>query len=230
MSTISIVPGLDLRLAYLALAGCTVGEDNRAIGAAYAAQIEATRRRFEDRTLAEDPAIRRVRRMFRALGVDPGRYRPSGEALARRVLKGRSPPRVNSLVDINNLCSLATLYPWGSYDLACIAGDVRIRLGAPRESYQGIGKPVHVAGRLVGADAHGAFGSPVADSARTCITTATRSALVLVYAPADDSRAMLDRALGRYASLATDHSGGRVIARGIIAGEQLATLDAAANP
>jgi len=231
MSTVGILPGIDLRLGYLALDGCTVREDDRALGAAYAAQIEAARTRFAGRTLAEDPAIQGVRKLFRAVGVDPGRYRPSGEALARRALKSRPPPRVNSLVDINNLCSLATLYPWGSYDHAHITGDVQVRLGAPGESYPGIDKAIHVAGRLVSADARGAFGSPIADSARTCISTATRSALVLVYAPTDTPRDALDQALGRYATLAANHVGGRVIARGIIEGEQIATLDdsAAAN-
>jgi len=226
MSTIRVLPDLGLRLGYLVFDDCTVDENNPAIGAAYAARIETTRARFKDRPLAGDPTIQGVRKLFRALGVDPGRYRPSGEALARRVLKGSFPPRVNSLVDINNLCSLATLYPWGTYDWSRVNGDVVLRLGAPGECYQGIGKPVRIAGKPVSADAAGAFGSPIADSARTRVTAATRSTLVLVYTPADTRPEVLDEALGHYAALAIDEVGARQLARGTLTAGQVANIDA----
>ena len=60
--------------------------------------------------------IARVRAMYKRLGLDPTKVRPSSEALLRRVRKGDPLPRVNSLVDICNWCSVETQLPFGLYD------------------------------------------------------------------------------------------------------------------
>jgi DNA/RNA-binding domain of Phe-tRNA-synthetase-like protein len=70
------------------------------------------------------------------------------------------------------------------YDSAHVEGTVSLRLGGNGESYPGIRKDeVHVGGRMTLADERGAFGNPTSDSARTMVTTATTSALVVVFAP-----------------------------------------------
>jgi DNA/RNA-binding domain of Phe-tRNA-synthetase-like protein len=128
--------------------------------------------------------IAAVRTMYKRVGIDPTKRRPSSEALLRRVRKGDALPRINSMVDVCNWCSLECQLPYGLYDAAHIEGDVVLRLGADGESYPGIRKDeVHVAGRITLADAHGAFGNPTSDSARTMVTTATTRALVVVFAP-----------------------------------------------
>lgn len=126
-----------------------------------------------------------VRTMYRRIGVDPTKTRPSSEALLRRVRKGQALPRINSLVDVINWCSLETQLPFGLYDADRIVGRVTMRRGGPGESYPGIRKDeVHVADRLVLADDLGAFGNPTSDSARTAVTEATTSALVVIFVPA----------------------------------------------
>src|SRR6516165_5233607 len=65
--------------------------------------------------LSNLPSIASVRNAYKALGKDPSRYRGSAEALARRVLSGKGVYQVNSVVDVNNLVSLETLHPTGSY-------------------------------------------------------------------------------------------------------------------
>lgn len=133
----------------------------------------------------EDDVTTAVRSMYKRVGLDPTKTRPSSEALLRRVRKGGDLPRINSLVDVINWCSLETRLPFGLYDLARIDGDVTLRLGRDDESYAGIRKDtVHVAGRLTLADAAGPFGNPTSDSARTMVTTATTSALVVIFVPA----------------------------------------------
>jgi DNA/RNA-binding domain of Phe-tRNA-synthetase-like protein len=137
-----------------------------------------------------------VRAMYKRVGLDPTKTRPSSEALLRRVRKGDELPRVNSLVDVINWCSLETRLPFGLYDLGRIEGDVTLRLGAEGEGYAGIRKDtVHVAGRLTLADAAGPFGNPTSDSARTMVTTATSRALVVIFVPAPLGAAVGDRAL-----------------------------------
>jgi DNA/RNA-binding domain of Phe-tRNA-synthetase-like protein len=125
-----------------------------------------------------------VRTMYKHVGLDPTKRRPSSEALLRRVRKGDPLPRINSMVDVCNWCSLEFQLPYGLYDAAHIDGDVVLRLGAPGESYPGIRKDdVHVRGRITLADRLGPFGNPTSDSVRTMVTTATTRALVVVFAP-----------------------------------------------
>jgi DNA/RNA-binding domain of Phe-tRNA-synthetase-like protein len=155
-----------------------------------------------------------VRTMYKRVGIDPTKTRPSNEALLRRVRKGDTIPRINSLVDIVNWCSLEFQLPYGLYDLSKINGPVTIRLGADGESYAGIRKDdVNVSGRITVSDTTGAFGNPTSDSARTMVTTATTDALVVVYAPAEIASAQVRRVLDVTAARMADIAGGREIAR-----------------
>src|SRR6185295_4907591 len=122
--------------------------------------------------------------MYKRVGLDPTKTRPSSEALLRRVRRGDELPRINSLVDVINWCSLESQLPFGLYDLDKVQGAVTLRLGRPGEEYAGIRKDaVHVAGRLTLADEAGAFGNPTSDSARTMVTVATTRALVVIFTP-----------------------------------------------
>jgi DNA/RNA-binding domain of Phe-tRNA-synthetase-like protein len=137
-----------------------------------------------------------VRAMYRRVGIDPTKTRPSSEALLRRIRKGGELPRINSLVDIINWCSLESQLPFGLYDLDRIQGRVVLRIGAAGEEYPGIRKDaVHVAGRLTLADDLGPFGNPTSDSARTMVTSATTRALVVIFAPASVAAAEVEAAL-----------------------------------
>ena len=139
--------------------------------------------------------IAAVRTMYKQLGIDPTKTRPSSEALLRRVRRGDALPRVNSFVDVINWCSVETQLPYGLYDAAKIEGDVTLRRGRAGEQYAGIRKDVvHVEGRLTLADAHGPFGNPTSDSARTMVTPSTTRGLVVIYAPASVAAAIAERA------------------------------------
>lgn len=155
-----------------------------------------------------------VRTMYKSVGIDPTKTRPSNEALLRRVRKGDTIPRINSLVDIVNWCSLEFQLPYGLYDLSKIVGPVTMRLGADGESYPGIRKDdVNVGGRITMADDVGAFGNPTSDSARTMVTTATTEALVVVYAPAEIPAAQIKRVIDVTAARVADLAGGLETAR-----------------
>ena len=140
--------------------------------------------------------IAAVRTMYKRVGLDPTKTRPSSEALLRRVRKGGELPRINNLVDVINWCSLESQLPFGLYDAGRIHGPVTLRLGRPGEEYAGIRKDVvHLDGRLTLADEQGPFGNPTSDSARTMVTAAARHALVVIFAPAAVAAAIVDRAL-----------------------------------
>jgi DNA/RNA-binding domain of Phe-tRNA-synthetase-like protein len=157
-----------------------------------------------------------VRTMYKRVGLDPTKTRPSNEALLRRVRKGQSLPRINSLVDVINWCSFEFQLPYGLYDAAQINGEVTMRLGRDGEEYAGIRKDtVHVAGRITLADDRGPFGNPTSDSARTMVTTNTRDALVVIYAPLEIPRSRLDIVLDATEARISDVVGGRKSGRGI---------------
>ena len=135
-----------------------------------------------------------VRAMYKKVGIDPTKTRPSNEALLRRVRKGDTIPRINSAVDIVNWCSLEFQLPYGLYDASKISGGVTMRLGGDGEKYAGIRKDdVNVAGRITVADDEGAFGNPTSDSARTMVTPSATELLVIVYAPIEIAKAQLER-------------------------------------
>lgn len=189
-----------------------------------AARVVAHEHRLDPLLAAAEAAVRvtppseaaAVRTMYKRVGLDPTKTRPSNEALLRRVRKGDAIPRINSLVDIINWCSLEFQLPYGLYDLSKISGAVTMRMGAEGESYSGIRKDaVHVGGRITVADTTGPFGNPTSDSARTMVTPETTEAFVVVYAPVETARLQLERVVQATAERIADICGGRETAREI---------------
>jgi DNA/RNA-binding domain of Phe-tRNA-synthetase-like protein len=157
-----------------------------------------------------------VRTMYKRVGIDPTKTRPSNEALLRRVRKGDTLPRINSAVDIVNWCSLEFQLPYGLYDAAKLSGGVTMRIGAEGEKYAGIRKDeVNVGGRITVADSLGPFGNPTSDSARTMVTPATTELLVIVYAPVEIAKPQLERVLQATAERFSAIVGGREAARAL---------------
>jgi DNA/RNA-binding domain of Phe-tRNA-synthetase-like protein len=182
--------------------------------------LEAPLAEAERRVRAHAPAEQAgVRAMYRAVGIDPTRRRPSSEALLRRILRGDALPRINSLVDICNWCSLEFQLPYGLYNLDRVEGEIELRLGREGEQYPGIRKDlVHVAGRLTLADGLGAFGNPSSDSARTMVLPGATRALVVVFAPAQVPASHLSSVLELTSQRVVEFAGGRETLRSILPG------------
>ena len=158
-----------------------------------------------------------VRAMYRRIGLDPTKTRPSSEALLRRVRKGDRLPRINTLVDICNWCSLEFQLPYGLYDVSALQPPVVLRIGHEGESYPGIRKDVvNVADRLTLADQAGPFGNPTSDSARTMVTEATAAVLAVVFAPAQTTQGRLAWVLEVTAQRLIQFAGGRQTLRAVI--------------
>lgn len=169
---------------------------------------ERKRREFTVESLADAEPTRAVRAMFRAWGVDPSKYRPSSEALLRRVVQGKGLYRVSNLVDIGNLGSIETGWPYGCYDRSRIAPPITFRHGSSDEAYEGIGKRAwHLEGRPVLADKQGPFGSPISDSTRSMIAESARDVLVVIYAPSGAPDASLESAMARVAERFSQFAG-----------------------
>jgi DNA/RNA-binding domain of Phe-tRNA-synthetase-like protein len=203
-----------LRVGLLVIEGVGVHDADAALAAEIDAECAALRARYGQGKSSEVPGTEDARTLYKALGIDPTKTRPSNEALLRRALKGEPLYRVNTLVDALNLVSLREQLPFGLYDLDRVKPPVRLRLGAAGEAYEGIRKgPVHVEGRPVLVDADGPFGNPTSDSLRTSITLATTRCLVVAYAPASFTPKRLDGVLDRTAAALTRACGGQATAR-----------------
>jgi DNA/RNA-binding domain of Phe-tRNA-synthetase-like protein len=158
-----------------------------------------------------------VRTMYKRVGIDPTKTRPSSEALLRRVRKGDSLPRINSMVDVCNWCSFEFQLPYGLYDADRIEGEVELRIGREGESYPGIRKDdVHVGGRIALVDSRGPFGNPTSDSARTMVTTSTRRALLVIFAPIAYPPQALGRVIDTTASRMHEFTGAHEVSRVIL--------------
>ena len=125
-----------------------------------------------------------LRSLFRAAGCDPTRYRPSSEALLRRLLKGEDLPAIHPLVDLNNCLSVALAVPCCIVAEGSFTPPVVLRAGRAGESYESLRGPFNLEGKPLLADAEGPFGTPITDSQRVKVTGDTRGAWMVAYLPA----------------------------------------------
>ena len=149
-------------------------------------EIESLCRKFRDEltteSLKEMTSIAATRRVYKACGKDPSRYRPASEALIRRVLQGKELYQKDTLVDLVNLASIAFGYSIGGFDADKFVGDtLTLGIGREGEPYEGIGRGIiNIHGLPVYRDAEGGVGTPTSDNERTKMTIDTRHLVVLI--------------------------------------------------
>ncbi len=126
--------------------------------------------------------IAATRKVYRACGKDPSRYRPASEALIRRMLQGKSLYQIDTLVDLINLASIAYGYSIGGFDADKFQGDtLTLGVGKAGEPYEGIGRgSINIEGLPVYRDTQGGVGTPTSDNERTKIELQTTHLVVLI--------------------------------------------------
>ena len=127
------------------------------------------------------PPIKATRQAYKRLGKDPNRYRPSAEALRRRILRELPLYKIDTLVDIINLLSIQSGYSIGGFDAGKIDGDLVLGVGRGGEIYHGIGRgELNIAGLPVYRDNQGGVGTPTSDEERTKIDMNTGKLLMII--------------------------------------------------
>lgn len=131
--------------------------------------IEEYRSTYTTDSIKDMPSIQATRQAYKKCGKDPSRYRPSGEALCRRILKGMDLYQIDSMVDLVNLASIAFGYSIGGFDRDKIQGEtLTLGIGKANEPYEGIGRgPLNIEGLPVYRDEVGGVGTPTSDNERT---------------------------------------------------------------
>ena len=149
-------------------------------------EIEALGERFRSELTTESlkdmTSIAATRRVYKACGKDPSRYRPASEALIRRMLQGKELYQRDTLVDLVNLASIAYGYSIGGFDADKFVGNtLTLGIGREGEPYEGIGRGLlNICGLPVYRDAEGGVGTPTSDNERTKMTIDTLHLVVLI--------------------------------------------------
>ena len=112
------------------------------------------------------------------------RYRPSSEALCRRILRGIPLYQIDTLVDLINLASIYSGNSIGGFDRDKIQGDrLVLGIGKAGEPYEGIGRgELNIEGMPVYRDAVGGIGTPTSDHERTKMSLDTTHVLAIMNA------------------------------------------------
>ena len=155
---------------------------NEALWGEIESLAEKFRRELTTESLKELSSISATRRVYRACGKDPSRYRPASEALIRRMLQGKELYQRDTLVDLVNLASIAYGYSIGGFDADKFVGDtLTLGIGREGEPYEGIGRGyINIHGLPVYRDTQGGVGTPTSDNERTKMTLDTTHLVVLI--------------------------------------------------
>lgn len=96
--------------------------------------------KFKIDDIKDIPVVRTYRKFsWQYLNIDPTKVRPSGEALARRVIKGQNIPIINSVVYAINLASIETQLSFSGFDLQRIIPPLIVRYAEVGEKFRGLG-------------------------------------------------------------------------------------------
>ncbi|HMK35675.1 MAG TPA: phenylalanine--tRNA ligase beta subunit-related protein [Desulfomonilaceae bacterium] len=96
---------------------------------------ESLRAQLTMEGLPEHPRIASWREAYRSFGAKPTKFRPSIEAMARRVLKNDKLPSINAVVDIGNIVSLRHILPAGGHAMDAVTHEIRLRLATGQEEF-----------------------------------------------------------------------------------------------
>lgn len=145
---------------------------------------ELYRKKYTTDSIKQMPAIQATRQAYKKCGKDPSRYRPSSEALCRRILRGIPLYQIDTLVDLINLASIYSGHSIGGFDCDKIQGDhLVLGIGKEGEPYEGIGRgELNIEGMPVYRDAVGGIGTPTSDNERTKIDIDTTRLLAIMNA------------------------------------------------
>ncbi len=142
---------------------------------------EDIKKKYSKSSPSSIKGLEEAREIYKKIGIDPTKDRPSSEALFRRALRDQF-PFINSLVDTINFCSLTFLLPYGLYDSEKIKDSIEIRIGKEGDEYETIGKGrINLEGKIAVCDELGPFGNPSADSKRASVSIDTKGSLTLIF-------------------------------------------------
>lgn len=193
-----------LQLGILEIHNFQVLKHSESVKNAYHNLFSYIENKYADVPPSSDQIVSSVRRMYRRIGWEPTRYRPSSEAMIRRILKRKGLYNINNAVDLGNVASTWFHLPMGLYDMNKIDGKIEVDVGKANETYIGLSVDlIHAEGKLILRDNLGIFGNPTADSERTCIDSETKDVMAMFFTPPEVERIHLEETLNYLTHLYT---------------------------
>jgi DNA/RNA-binding domain of Phe-tRNA-synthetase-like protein len=164
----------------------SVGEDQSGLADLRARVTAGVRERFsEPAAIAAHPPVAAMRKLFRAAGSDPTRYRPASEALLRRLVKGAELPAIHPLVDVNNCLSAELAVPCCVMKDGSLGTSLAFRAGTAGESYESLRGPFNAEAKPLLVDEIGPIDTPITGSERVKVQSDTEKAWLVAYLPKD---------------------------------------------
>jgi len=144
-------------------------------------EISKIKEKYSIEEINKRPEIAATRKAYKTFGKDPNRYRPSAEALCRRILREIPVYKVSTLVDIINLVSIRSGFSIGGFDIDKIQGNIELGVGTADDEFEAIGRGVlNVEGLPLYRDEIGGIGTPTSDHERTKISDNTEKLLMII--------------------------------------------------
>jgi len=135
-------------------------------------------------SVKDHPTFRAYRDFFWSIKIDPTKIRPAAEALIRRIIAGKTLPRINTLVDAYNLASIKSRIAIATFDADKLEGDLLMRFAEEGEQFIGIGmdKPlILTGGEIVVSDEEKLIAVyPYRDADNTKVTEKTANVAIVV--------------------------------------------------
>jgi DNA/RNA-binding domain of Phe-tRNA-synthetase-like protein len=173
----------DLSVLCSSIADVIVEPDSEELRGLEKQILERLRSRYTLSSLKDNSVFRAYRDFFWRIGIDPTKIRPAGEALVRRVLRGKHIPMINTFVDAYNLASMETGIALAAFDRDWISGPMLLRFSKMGEEFLGIGMNspyVLKGGEVVVSDRNGVLAVyPYRDAERSKIQFTTQSVVIL---------------------------------------------------
>jgi DNA/RNA-binding domain of Phe-tRNA-synthetase-like protein len=145
------------------------------------AEVEHIASTYTMEEINKRPEIGATRKAYKILGKDPNRYRPSAEALCRRIVRGIPIYKVSTLVDIINVVSIRSGFSIGGFDIDKVQGDIELGVGTDQDIFEAIGRGIlNVEGLPLYRDTVSGIGTPTSDHERTKISADTTKLLMVI--------------------------------------------------
>lgn len=129
----------DLRIGIVLGRGLRIQERIKELENLIENNIKKLLERMGNKKITDFSTIKSWRETYRQMGLNHKKYRPTVEALIRRVINGHNFPVINTAVNAYLAVELLTMLPIGGYDLAAVDSDIRLRVSRGGEIFKPLG-------------------------------------------------------------------------------------------
>ena len=132
--------GIEFTRHYRILKNCSILKKEYDLGPLIEEVYQKLKKGYDIEKIKTAEPVQKYRNFsWHFLKLDPTKNRPSGEALARRLINSKKIPKINPFVDAYNLASAETFLSLSAYDISKIKIPISIQFAAQGMKFFGIG-------------------------------------------------------------------------------------------